>query len=218
MTTSTEAVGGLLSQVEDFEAVYSNADGDPSCIPWAKNRPDPALVNWLNNVAPSLIRSGARVMVIGCGLGNDAQALIHRGYDVTAFDCSETAVNWAQRLDPSNHQCYHVADLFDLPLRWRHRFDLVVEIKTLQSILPERRHEAMLSIAKLLSRHGQLLIVCKGIDAGQSLEDGPPWPLSRDDLLQAASSADLVTSGEISEFLDDDQPPVHRIRALFKRG
>ncbi|MCH7545300.1 MAG: class I SAM-dependent methyltransferase [Planctomycetes bacterium] len=218
MTTSTEAVGGLLSQVEDFEAVYSNADGDPSCIPWAKNRPDPALVNWLNNVAPSLIRSGARVMVIGCGLGNDAQALIHRGYDVTAFDCSETAVNWARRLDPSNHQCYHVADLFDLPLRWRHRFDLVVEIKTLQSILPERRHEAMLSIAKLLSRHGQLLIVCKGIDAGQSLEDGPPWPLSRDDLLQAASSADLVMSGDIAEFLDDDQPPVHRIRALFKRG
>ena len=157
-------------------------------------------------------------MVIGCGLGIDAQALIQRGYDVTAFDCSETAVNWARRLDPSNQQSYHVADLFDLPLRWRHRFDLVVEIKTLQSISPERRHEAMLSIAKLLSRHGQLLVVCKGLDAGQALEDGPPWPLSRDDLLQAASSADLVTSGDIAEFLDDDQPPVHRIRAMFKRG
>ena len=218
MTTTTELAGGLLSQVVDFEAVYSSAQGDPSTIPWERGRPDPALVNWLNNVAPSLIRSGARVMVVGCGLGNDAQALIQRGYDVTAFDYSETAINWAQRLNPANCNSFHVADLFDLPLSWRHRFDLVVEIKTLQSILPERRHEAMSSISGLLSRHGQLLVICMGIDAGESIENSPPWPLSRDELLEAASNADLVTSGEISEFLDDDQPPVHRIRALFKRG
>lgn len=36
--------------------------------------------------------SPARAVVIGCGLGDDAEYLASMGYEVTAFDISPTAI------------------------------------------------------------------------------------------------------------------------------
>ena len=57
----------------DFEAIYATAGGDASRIPWSDGIPNPALVTWLDTVGPSLVRCGARVAVVGCGLGEDAR-------------------------------------------------------------------------------------------------------------------------------------------------
>ncbi len=204
--------------VEAFDQIYADAAGNAALIPWADERPHPALVNWLNAVAPSLVRSGSRVCVVGCGLGDDARELMRRGYEVTAFDCSPTAVQWAKDLDPHNARCYYVADLFDPPSRWAGRFDLVVEINTIQSLPPEQRSGAITSIMKLLSRHGRLLVICRGCDEPVELEDGPPWALTENELLDLASHAGLTAISPISSFMDDEDPPVHRIRAAFRRA
>ena len=45
----------------DFEAIYADANGNADLVPWADDHPNPALVTWLNAVAPSVIRCGARV-------------------------------------------------------------------------------------------------------------------------------------------------------------
>lgn len=201
----------------DFEALYADAQGDPSRIPWADARPHPALVTWLNAIAPSIVRCGARVAVVGCGLGDDAREVRRRGYDVTAFDCSATAVEWARSLDPDNADCYHVADLFAMPARWRHRFDLVVEINTIQALPPVRRDETLNAMSQLLSPRGHLLVICRGTKTPAAFDDGPPWALMEEELIEAARAADLEPDGAVSTFLDNETPPVLRMRALLRR-
>ncbi len=207
----------VLTTVDYFESIYADADGQSSCIPWADGHPASALVNWLNAVAPSLIRCGARVAVVGCGLGDDARELIHRGYDVTAFDCSDTAVHWAQEIDPENANCYVHANLLDHPTNWRHRFDLVVEVNTLQSLAIDSRKKAVEAMADLLSAHGRLLVICRRSDIASESQLEPPWPLTESELLDACEKASLELDSPICAFTDDEIPPVDRMRAVFKR-
>ena len=171
-----------------YESIYAAAGGDSSQIKWSDGRPHPALVTWMNAVAPSIIRCGARVCVIGCGLGEDAREVMRRGYDVTAFDCSPTAVAWAQRLDPQNAGSYHVADLFDPPSKWRHRFDLVIEINTVQALEPARRSETVAAIAEFVAPHGALLVICRHAATDDLAAAGPPWPLSENALIGSLPS------------------------------
>jgi hypothetical protein len=110
-----------------------------------------------------------------------------------------------------------VADLFDLPARWRHRFDLVVEVNTIHALAPELHADALKSIADLLSPHGHLLVICRAAEQPGAIEDGPPWALTQAELDEAAGAANLVPADPIAVFLDDEDPPVCRMRALFKR-
>lgn len=218
VATSSSTFAPPQTTVEYFESVYADAQGDPSRISWADQRPNPALINWLNAVAPSLIRCGSRVAVIGCGLGDDARELMRRGYEVTAFDCSRTAVEWAKRNDPINAHCYCQADLFNPSARWKHRFDLVVEINTIHALSPDLHERAVAEIANLLSPNGHLLVICRGADEPMSTEDGPPWALTKHELLQAAACAGLVPNEAACVFDDDETPPVCRMRAVFHRA
>lgn len=204
------------STVEFFESVYAEAHGDAARVRWADERSNPALVNWLNAVAPSLVRCGARACVVGCGLGDDAQELIKRGYDVTAFDCAKTAVEWARQRDPENARNYVQADLFNMPARWRHRFDLVVEIYTVQSLPPEQHAAAMKALAEVLSPHGHLLLISRVADEGNR-DDERRWPLSEAELRDLAGGAGLNIVGDVAIFEDDEDPPVLRMRALLNK-
>lgn len=202
-----------------FEQQYQRAGDHFEQLPWPNGSPSDALVNWLNAVAPSLIRCGARVCVIGCGLGHDARELMRRGYEVTAFDCCATAVAKAQHADPAHASCYVHADLFQPPLRWRHRFDLVVEANNLSWWNAEIRDAAVSAIADMLSMHGRLLIISPAFDnSSTDQQDGPPWPLGEQELLEVTALAGLVPDQGVSIFSDDSSPTSQRLRATFHRA
>ncbi len=215
MTTTVE---GQATTVDYFESIYAGAEGDRSRIPWADGQVSPALVNWLNAVAPSRIRCGARVAAAGCGLGDDARELIRRGYEVCAFDCSETAVQWAQSLDPENASSYVQADLTNPPARWRHRFDLVVEVSNIESLTPDLHEPTIAALSNLMTPHGCMLIICRGCEEPVGPHDGPPWPITKAQLLEATALAGLVPDDPVACFTDDESPPVRRIRAVFRRA
>ena len=173
-------------------------------------------MSWLNVIAPALVRCGARVCVVGCGIGDDALELIKRGYDVTAFDCSATAIDWARKRSPENHRCFVQADLFSLPPKWRHRFDLVIEIYTIQSLPPDQHEQAMKAIAEVLSPHGHMLVIARAAD-GPAITDERPWPLTEEELRHLCSAAGLQVSGDVAIFEDDEEPPTLRMRALLSK-
>ena len=73
-----------------FDSIYKNAQGDFRKVFWADLEPSPYLVDWLKENLLTKDRKSA--CVIGCGVGDDAQALSEFGFDVTAFDISPSAI------------------------------------------------------------------------------------------------------------------------------
>ena len=158
-----------------FEQVYA-LDNAP---PWANHAPHPHLVSWAR--AQHLMGAGQRALVIGCGLGDDAEFLSGRGFDVTAFDISETAIDICQRRFPDSDVHYVVADLFALPEDWQQAYDFVLESRTIQALPASMSHKTIEAIANLVAPGGTLLVLCDGREPHEA-KGHIPWPLSRREL------------------------------------
>jgi SAM-dependent methyltransferase len=163
-----------------FEPLYAAARSGTVKMPWDRPAANPLLAAALSKVRAD----GRRGMVVGCGLGQDAEDVARRGFCTTAFDVSPSAVAIARERYPASSVDYRVADLFDLPAEWERAFTLVVEIITVQALPPSRHREAAGAVASLLAPGGDLLVIASArAGSGEiALSDGPPWPLSRDEL------------------------------------
>ncbi|MCU0311453.1 MAG: class I SAM-dependent methyltransferase [Acidimicrobiales bacterium] len=155
-----------------FEEVYARADGDEGAIPWQDAPSRPLFDEWW---ARQPERPGGRALVVAAGLGDDAVALTEKGYVVTAFDASPSAVDWARRRHPDAPVAWEVADLLHAPAGWRHAFDLVVEVFTVQSIDPDLEVAAAEAIRSFVAPGGTLLAIAL---VGDPTGRGRPWPLA----------------------------------------
>lgn len=161
-----------------FEEIYARAGQDFGAIPWAALAANPALVSWLDQ-QPS--PAGDHALVIGCGLGDDAEEAARRGYRATAFDLSPTAIRHCRERFPGSAVDYQVADLFHLPAHWNEAFGLVVEIRTLQSLPLAQRADATAAIAAMVRPGGRVFVRCLARDDGEP-PVFRPWPVSRGEL------------------------------------
>ena len=195
-----------------FEALYSAAEGDEDIIPWADMHPNPSLVDWLDS--NDVHGNGKKALKIGCGLGDDVEILVGRGFDVTAFDISASAIDWCRKRFPHSKVNYSIQDLFESPPSWDRAFDFVLEVYTLQVLPPELRTKAIELIARYTATGGTLLVICRGReprdDPGQM-----PWPVMRNELKLFEQQGLQEVSFE--DFLDDENPPVRRFRAVYQR-
>lgn len=202
-----------------FETLYREADGDPTRIPWADLAPNAALSAWV--ARPGALAGRRTAAVVGCGLGHDAELLAAQGLDVLAFDVSPAAVAWARRVHPGSRVRYEVGDLFALPQAWTGRFDLVVEIYTLQA-LPERvRGDAARAIVGLVAPAGRLFVFTRVRDDAPGTpplcekSSGPPWPLGRAELRRLVSP--LVEAEPFVEVPDAADATLIRAHGAFAR-
>jgi len=188
-----------------FEPLYEAAGDDPSRVPWARLAPRSTLLRWADARAGA--GSGRSAVVVGAGLGDDAEELARRGFAVTAFDIAPSAVAWARRRFPGSSVDYVVADLAAPPEAWAGAFDLVLESYTLQSVPADLRARLVPSVAGLVAPGGTLVVVAIVRERGEPAGDGPPWRLTYDELaaferlgLQLAwkdEAADRLSSGAV---------------------
>jgi len=178
-----------------FEALYASVGDDWERVPWAQLAPRPGLVRWLDRHPP---RPGTRALVVAEPAGDDAEELARRGCAVEAFDLSPTAIAAAQRRFPESAVGYRVADLFALPEEWRRRFDVVVEVQTIQSLAPEFHGAAIDVIAELTAPDGHVLVRAAVRGEAEPAESRP-WPL-KDSELRWFEAAGLR---EVSRCSDD---------------
>lgn len=193
-----------------FEALYAQAGQDASAISWADLKPNPNLLEWLERERIS--GNGKRALKVGCGLGDDAEELVRRGFRVTAFDIAPSAIDWCRARFPHSPVAYQIVDLFHAPSDWRGAFDFVLEAYTLQVLPPELRAEAMARIAEFVAPGGTLLVICRG----RNTEDSPglmPWPLLREELEHFTQHG--LTEGVFEDYLDKEEPPVRRFRIQY---
>ncbi|MCK6439091.1 MAG: class I SAM-dependent methyltransferase [Planctomycetes bacterium] len=197
-----------------FERCYQEAAGDTGFIPWVDLVPNPALIEWVESDTTA-ISSGTNIVVVGCGLGDNAEAIASRGAKVTAFDISPTAIDWCKTRFPRSRVRYAAADATDPPASWRGSFDLAVEIYTLQVLPPEIQERAQAGVASLLKVGGKLLSICRGREDNSEQPADYRRPLTRGELERYARFGLKVVS--FDDFLDNETPPVRRFRALFRR-
>jgi SAM-dependent methyltransferase len=199
-----------------FERLYAEAETGRAVVPWADGDPNPHLAEWAAAADERRAGAGKRALVVGCGLGYDAEFLAELGYAVTAFDIAPTAIERAIRENPGTWVSYLTADLLALPADWAGAFDLVVEAYTVQPLYGPVRGRALASLSGLVAPGGTLLVIARATnDAEPERDPGMmPWPLTRQELDLAGGPLRPVS---VEQFLDDEDPPKLRWRAEFHR-
>ena len=194
------------------DQVYRDAGGDVSAVFWADLVPNPYLLAWLQE--HPVTGAQRRAITVGCGVGDDAEALAACGYAVTAFDISPAAIALCRQRYPHSRVNYVVADLFDYPHEWTQGFDLVFECNTIQVLPGDYRVRALNAIATMVAPDGDALISCRSRNSGEK-QDAFPLPLDRPEI------DGFVRAGlrEVSFVLYDDEqvPPVEHFFACYRR-
>ena len=207
-----------------FEEFYARAGGDIAKIYWADLAPNPCLVSWLEAQVKAQVKAQAaaqsprqhskRAVVIGCGLGDDAEVLARHGYRVTAFDISESAVAMCQARYPDSGVDYVVADLFTPPQDWLRGFDLVFECNTIQILVGDLRGRARDAIAELVAPGGVALVSCRSREPDDEVE-GFPIPMDRHEI-DGFQRAGLLEE-HFDAYDDEQNPPVPHYFAVYRR-
>ncbi|MCP4397861.1 MAG: class I SAM-dependent methyltransferase [bacterium] len=193
-----------------FEAVYQSAKQNAAMIPWADMIPHPKLVEYLDR--PHLSGEGKKALVIGCGIGDDAEELARKGFEVLAFDISESAIRWCRSRFTDSPVKYVTMDLFQAPASWNGHFDFVFESYTLQTLPPDLKNKAIQKAARLVAPGGSLLVICRGRDE-EDKKAKIPWPLTRAEVKQFLQYD--LTEVQFDDFMDREEPPVRRFQVEF---
>jgi SAM-dependent methyltransferase len=198
-----------------FEKLYKEADAGVSVVPWADGEPNPHLRSWAaERLEPG---TGRTALVVGCGLGYDAEFLAGLGFTVTAFDVAPSAVAAARRQNPDSLVTYVTADLLSLPEAWAGAFDLVVEAYTVQPLYGPTRAAAIAALPIPVAPGGTLLVIARATNEEDPFRDPAlmPWPLTRAELDAVAGG--VLHPVHVQQFVDDEDPPKLRWQAEFRR-
>jgi SAM-dependent methyltransferase len=194
-----------------FDRLYDAGRRGEVAMPWDRDEPHPLLAAWARERAPD--GRARHAVVVGCGLGADAEFVAGLGFDVVAFDVSPTAVATVRERRPGSAVRYTTADLLDLPADWQGAFDLVVEIHTVQALPVALRAQATAAVRDLVAPGGTLLVVAAARDEGPP-GDGPPWPLTPAEV--TAFGTGLETT-DVGRYADEGEPAGSRWRAELRR-
>ncbi len=193
-----------------FEEVYQNANEHSSQIPWADDKANSYLTEWLDK--ESVVGNGRTALIVGCGLGDDAEELANRGFQVVGFDVSDTAINWTKKRFPKSKVQYQQADLFNPLPEWHHHFDLVYECYTIQALPRNIRNVVIRQITDFVAVEGLLLVVARGW-RGEGIENGPPWPITNEEIQEIEIDLQKISFEEFWE----TETNTRRIRCLYQR-
>lgn len=196
-----------------FDRLYRLAEAGEASVPWADLVPNPNLIQLYDRVKHYNL--GTTAVVVGCGLGDDAQWLTARGFSVTAFDISACAINQCCKRFPGSTARYLREDLFNLPPEWASAFDVVVESYTLQVLPHTMRDEAIRQICRMLAPGGHLLLICRAREETEPVGT-MPWPLTRAEVKR------ILQHGFKELYFEDYIDPsedsrIRRIRCCLKK-
>lgn len=195
-----------------FERVYAAAAAGQTAVPWDQGTPSRFLTGWAATRA--LRGAGHRALVVGCGLGDDAEFIAGLGFQTLAFDIAPGAIAAARRRHPRSAVRYQAGDLLHPPSAWHQAFDLVVESMTLQALPDPPRRDAIAALGDLVAPQGTLIAIARAREPGQPVH-GPPWALTRAEIDALAGSG--LEPVSIEDLTDPQMAWPRRWRAEFRR-
>lgn len=135
---------------------------------WELNEPAPALKDML----PRLKLPKSRILILGCGSGNDAAYFAEQGHVVTGVDISPEALQRAK--DKYSHLTnihWVLGDLFKLGREHEQAYDLIFEHTCFCAIDPTLRTDLIKAWKRYLAPGGFLL----GVFFAMEKKSGPPF-------------------------------------------
>jgi len=199
-----------------FEQVYADAAAGKTNVPWDRGRPNELLVQWASGQyrdGPVRAADGARALVVGCGLGEDAEYIVGLGFATTAFDIAPTAIAAAKSRFPGSQVDYQVADLLAPPSRWSRAFELVVESITVQALPDPPRATALARLGEFVAPGGTLIVIARRRELGAA-DSGPPWSLTRAEIVSIGIGGLRQVTAET---IEPGPVPSRRWLAEFRR-
>lgn len=161
-----------------FEVLYSESNEGGEGVPWANMAPHPLFKSWISN--NPIIGKGKSALVVGCGMGDDAIELEAAGFEVTAFDVSNSAIELCKKRFPNSKIKFVQADLIEGVSEWYKKFDFVLEIFTIQALPPKYEKILIQNISDFVSTNGKLVLITEVNDGKRTYENGPPWLLNHE--------------------------------------
>jgi hypothetical protein len=150
----------------DWQAQYATGE-----IPWDEGAAHPALIDFITEAG----RFQGRILVPGCGRGNDVRGVSTPGNRVLGLDIAPAALQAARAFPPAGAEEYRVADLFNLPPELRGCFDWVVEHTCFCAIDPALRPAYAAAVAGALKPGAHLLAI---FYLDPAVERHPPYGTS----------------------------------------
>ena len=196
-----------------FDSIYKSANGDHTKVFWADLEPSPYLVSWLEK--NPIDKPSKRACVIGCGVGDDAEALSEFGFEVTAFDISVTAIELCKNRYKDTKVNYVVADLFDYPKEWFEKFNVVYECNTIQVLPGDYRIKARIAMSSLICKDGYILVSCRSRNEGDK-ENTIPLPLTKCEMDEFVNS-DKIKEISFLAYDDEQIPSVPHFFGIYQR-
>lgn len=188
-----------------FEPLYANANQNGDGVPWANMDTHPSFKRWLER--NELSGQNKRALVVGCGLGDDAIELEALGFQVTAFDVSDSAIKYCKERFPTSTVDFVQADLLKPLPDWQGQFDFVLEIFTVQALPPKYEEVSINAIGQFVAPGGQLLTVAVVGDQPRDFQNGPPWVLTPEHIDKFVQQGFEVAQSDI-EGASPDKPTV----------
>ncbi|MEQ1879250.1 MAG: methyltransferase domain-containing protein, partial [Bdellovibrionia bacterium] len=180
-------VGGETIEIPDWLAESDTVNDEKFWSSVYTDQPNPG---WdlqghsivLRDILAQLKLPKSRILVLGAGKGHDAAFLAEQGHLVTAVDVSPNAeASFREKYGAHRNVTYLVQDLFELPEKMHHAYDVVFEQTCYCAIDPLRRAELVGVWRKVLADRGHLL----GIFFMQEPKpEGPPFGSTEWELFQ----------------------------------
>lgn len=157
--------------------------------PWDNNQPDSELIRVLaeHSIAP------CRMLELGCGTGTNAVYLAQQGFDVTAFDLSELAIEkaTARAKEAGVDVRLLAASIFDLP-DLGDPFSLVFDRGVYHCVRRQGAAKFCQAVAKLTAPGGWYLTLAGNPNEPEPPQGGPPRVSAEEMCRELSGAFDLV--------------------------
>lgn len=193
-----EKMGVSEEQPNDwFEVLYAGTNPEGKGVPWANMDTHPIFKKWLND--HRLIGQNKKALVVGCGMGDDALTLENLGFEVTAFDVAQSAINLCKSRFPDSSINFVEADLIAGIPEWNNKFDFVLEIFTIQALPPKYEAQLIKNLSNLVTKGGELMVITELRNEPRDFEVGPPWLLNGD-YIDVFKANGMKLKGEVKQY------------------
>lgn len=181
MSVQEEPTKYTVENHEWWEQLYQT-----KTTPWELNQPAPPFLTFLKS--PYAVPPG-KMVVPGCGTGNEVLLFAKEGFEVTGVDFALSAVKTtAEKLSAENllgtKGFLLQRDFFSIH-EYDKYFDYVLEHTCFCAIHPSRRRTYALTVKDVLKPGGKFIALWWLLDHGKG---GPPYSVSKNEIFDLFST------------------------------